>query len=80
VVTCWLDFGQVGLVPFAGTHPLARNNQFLPYERDFRGCGFISARLELSGMPNCSIWDKSFGMIVYDIYRKSPSLQVCLNG
>jgi len=40
----------VGLVPIAGTHPLASNNQFLPGERDFRGCGFISARLETSWM------------------------------
>ncbi len=43
LLTCRLGFGQVGLVAIAATHPLVRNNQFHP-ERDFRGCGFISAR------------------------------------
>ena len=47
LLTCRLGFGQVGLVPFAGTHPLDSNNQFHP-EREFLGCGFSSARLELS--------------------------------
>jgi hypothetical protein len=37
-----------GTCTLSGTHPLASNNQFLPDERDFRGCGFISARLEKS--------------------------------
>ena len=31
-----------------GIHPLARNNQILLDERDFRGCQFSSARLEVS--------------------------------
>ena len=48
LLTYWLGFGQVGLVLIAGTHQLASKNQFLPGKRDFRGCGFISARLETS--------------------------------
>jgi hypothetical protein len=51
----------VGLVPIAGTHPLAGNNQFLPDERDFRGCGFISARLEPSSMSKYSIFHQVSG-------------------
>lgn len=31
-----------------GIHPLASNNQILLDERDFRGCQFSSARLEVS--------------------------------
>jgi len=30
LLTCRLGFGQVGLVAIAATHPLVRNNQFLP--------------------------------------------------
>ena len=37
-----------------GIHPLASNNQILLVERDFRGCGFSSARLELSTMWNAA--------------------------
>ena len=59
----------MGLVPIAGTHPLASNNQFLPGERDFRGCGFISARLESSCAPECF-----FLVRLARIYRRSGHL------
>jgi len=39
---------MTAIVTRARSRPLASNNQFLHDERDFRGCGFISARLEES--------------------------------
>jgi hypothetical protein len=47
---------------------LASNNQFLPDERDFRGCGFISARLELS-------MTTTFGLIAYCKYSPTSLIK-----
>ena len=64
----------------SGTHPLASNNQFLPDEGDFRGCGFISARLETSGTGSKLNYDSHLASWEPEPNRNSPNLLVCLNG
>ena len=91
---CILDPSGFGL-PLPGlpadftTDPLASNNQFQP-GRHFRGCGFISARLEPSRVSNrvvpvrlILILQRSkrgfyaarfWGRLLKDMYRKSIKL------